>query len=264
MALLPVKQEAYQVRCLKRALGILGCFSLVRQELSLSELCGLTALPKPTVFRLLSSLERARLVERTPDGQRYQVGIRAFELGNVFLAHLSIETVARPIMESLTERLGVTSNLAILDDGQVVYIATTDPPGQLRYRFIIGYRHYVHCSALGKALISELSPEDVRRILQQHGMPARAPGTLTDPESLLQDLQNTRDRGYALDDQEGAVGFRCLGVPIRDHAGKIVAALSVSAASPRITPETIPALAGDLRGCADEISRRLGWSENRG
>jgi DNA-binding IclR family transcriptional regulator len=263
MKMAPIKQETYQVRSLERALDILGCFSLLRQELTLNDLCAQTALPKPTVFRLLATLERARFVERTLDGQRYQVGIRAFEIGSVFLAHLSIETVARPVMEGLTERLGLTCNLAILDEGQVVYVATTDPPDQPRYRFIIGYRHFVHCSALGKALCAELPPDEVRGIVQRHGMPLRSPTTITDPERLLADLRVTRERGYALDDEEGSTGFRCLGLPIRNHTGRIMAALSISAPSPCITPETIPGLVTELGEGASEISRRLGWNDKR-
>jgi len=261
MATRPARKPAYQVQSLERTFSILGCFSIRKQELDLNEICEQTQLPKPTVFRLLSVLERARLVERTADGQKYQVGIRAFELGGIFLAHLSVERVARPLMERLTDKYRMTCNLAILDDGQAVYIATTDPPGPLHYSSIVGYRHYVHCSALGKALIMDLPDEEVRRIVQQRGMPALSPHTITDPDALLSELAKTRKRGYAIDNQEGAVGFSCLGVPIRNRANRIIAAISVSAASPQMTSETIPAIASDLQATAREISRQLGWSE---
>ena len=261
MATRIAKRQMYRVQSLDRAFEILQCFSLRKQELDLNEICEQTQLPKPTVFRLLSSLQQARFVERTTDGQKYQVGVRAFELGGIFLAHLSIESVARPLMERLTEQRGMTCNLAILDDGQVVYIATTDPLGPLHYHSIVGYRHYIHCSALGKALVAELSPEEVKHILRRRGMPALSPNTITDPDVLLSELAKTRKQGYAIDNQEGAVGFCCLGVPIRNHTHRIVAAISVSAASPQMTPDTRPAIARDLQATAREISKQLGWSE---
>jgi len=261
MATRTAKKPTYRVQSLDRAFEILQCFSLRRQELDLNEICEQTRLPKPTVFRLLSSLEQGRFVERAADGQKFQVGIRPFELGGIFLAHLSIEGVARPLMEQLTEKLGMTCNLAILDDGQVVYIATTDPLGPLHYRSIVGYRHYVHCSALGKALIAELPSEEIRRILRRRGMPALSPGTITDPDMLLSNLERVRRQGYALDDQEGAVGYCCMAVPIRDHTRRVVAAISVSTSSRQMTPDTLPSIARDLQATAREISKQLGWSE---
>jgi IclR family acetate operon transcriptional repressor len=205
-------------------------------------------------------LEGNRFVARTPDGLRYQVGIRAFELGSVFLAHLSIERVARPFMEELGERYGMTCNLAILDEGQAVYIATEDQPGPLRYTPIIGYRHYVHCSALGKALVADLPEAEIRAILRRRGMPALSERTITDPGKLLAELQQVRAQGYAMDNQEGALGFCCLAVPIYGHQGK-VAAMSISGPSPQFTSPTIRAMVRAMQASAREISQQLGWRE---
>jgi DNA-binding IclR family transcriptional regulator len=119
----------------------------------------------------------------------------------------------------------------------------------------------VHCSALGKALIIDLPDEQVKRILRLRGMPALSPNTITEPHVLLSELVKTREQGYAIDNQEGAVGFCCLGVPIRNRANRIVAAISVSAASPQMTPNTIPTIARDLQATARDISKQLGWSE---
>lgn len=252
-------RRGYQVQSLDRAVAILGCFTLRQPELTLAELSKLTGLPKPTVFRLLASLEAGRLVTRAEDGRKYQVGIRAFELGGIFLAHLSVERLAHPVMQHLTEHHLLACNLGILNEGRVVYIASTDPPGPMRYSPIVGYRHYVHCSGLGKVLIAPLLPDAVRRILQQHGMPALSPYTLTQPDALLAELCRVREQGYAVDNQEGAVGVYCVAVPILDHTGNVVAAMSLSGASHRLSPEVIPALAQELKEQAAGISRQLGW-----
>lgn len=255
------KPRTYHVQSLERALQILTCFSLRKPELTLGEIATLTQIPRPTVFRLLTVLEQNRLLARAEDGLHYRIGIRAFELGSLFIAHLSIERIARPVMERLTSQYGMTTNLAILDDGQVVYIATADEPNPLHYRPIVGYRHYVHCSALGKALIADLPEQEIRDILRRRGMPALSERTITDPDTLLGELKQVRQKGYAMDNQEGALGICCLAVPIYGHQGKI-AAMSISGPSPRFTPQAIQKMAKDMQAAAIDISRQLGWSGN--
>jgi IclR family KDG regulon transcriptional repressor len=259
MGLEPASSRTYPNQSLARAFAILACFSLRLPTLTLQDICSATALPKPTVFRLLAALETARLVARTPDKQRYQIGIRAFELGSLFLSSLSIERLARPVMEEISKQLGMACNLAILDDGQVVYVAITDPRAPLLQRPIIGYRHYVHCSALGKALVAPLSDAEIRSIVQRRGMPALSPYTLTTPDALLADLHKVREQGYALDNQEGGAGICCLAAPIYDHSRSVAAAISVSAPSPLVTGETMPQIVAVLSDGAHTISRQLGW-----
>jgi len=249
----------YDNQSLRRAFAILACFSLRTPTRSLTDICAATALPKPTVFRLLAALEAARFVARTADKQSYEIGIRAFELGSLFLSNLSIERVARPVMETISHQLGMACNLAILDDGQVMYVAITDPRAPPLQRTIVGYRHFVHCSALGKALIAPLPDAEIRAILQRHGMPAKSPYTITDSDALIVDVAGVRARGYALDNEEGAVGMRCLAAPIFDHNGSVAAAISVSGPSPQLADDAIPGVAGLLTDKARSISRQLGW-----
>ncbi len=251
-------KRTYHVQALDRVFSILHCFSLRTPELSLGEICQAAGLPKPTAFRLLSVLETERFVERTSAG-KYQVGIKAFELGSIFLEHLSVEHIARPVMERLTERYNMASNLAILDNGQVVYVAATDPIGPMRYSPIVGYRHYVHCSALGKALIAQLPDKEIHAILKARGMPALSPHTITEPKRLLAELQIVRQQGFAMDNQEGAVGVCCLAVPIHNHLGQVAAALSISGISQYFDADSTPRMARQLREGATEISRHLGW-----
>lgn len=255
----PAGKPPYHNESLRRAFAILSCFSLRAPTRSLNAICAATALPKPTVFRLLAALEEARFVSRTPDKQSYEIGIRAFELGSLFLSNLSIERVARPVMDALSRELGMACNLAILDDGQVMYVAITDLRAPPLQRTIVGYRHFVHCSALGKALIAPLSDVEIRAIVHRHGMPALSPHTITDAEALLADVERVRRRGYALDDEEGAVGMRCLAAPIFDHNGSVAAAISVSGPSPQLPNDAIPGLAALLQERARAISRQLGW-----
>jgi IclR family transcriptional regulator, KDG regulon repressor len=252
-------KKVYQVNSLERAFQILRCFTLAKPDLSLIEISTMTQLPKSTVFRLLAVMEKERFVARAQDGLHYRIGIRTFELSGIFMANLSLEVVSRPAMETLAHTYGMTCNLAILDDGQVVYMAVAEKPGFMRYSPIIGYRHFIHCSALGKAMTAHLPETEVRGYLKRHGMPALSPFTITDADKLIANLTEVQRQGYALDAQEGAAGVHCLAVPIWDHTQKIVAAMSLSGPSTVFTPEVIAQISDDMRKQASNISRQLGW-----
>jgi DNA-binding IclR family transcriptional regulator len=251
--------RTYRTRSVSRALEILACFSQPRPELSLNEICELAGLPKPTVFRLLSALESARFVERSPDKDKYQVGIKAFEVGCVFLSHLSVERVARPIMDSLSKEFHLSVNLGILDQGQVVYLAVSEPDTFFRHSPIIGYRHYVHCSALGKILVAPLPEEKVDEILATIGMPALTPHTITNPRIFKEHLALVRQQGYATDIQEGGLGFCCLAVPIHNHGGKVVAAMSISGSVAHFDHDGIRTFAAAMKEAAAQVSAALGY-----
>ena len=251
------KKESYQVQAVDRALRILTCFDLTKPELSLAEISEETDLPKPTVFRLLASLEAAKFVERTADGQAYKVGIRLFELGEIYQSYLSIERVVTPHMQRITEEKDIVCNLGILDEGQVVYVASTDQGGPFRHVPIIGYRHYVHCSALGKSLLLDHPEEEIRHILDHRGMPSLSPHTITEPEAFLDNLEEAREQGYTVDDQEGAVGIYCLAVPIRSRSGEVVAALSASGPTPKFSGEFKESLLQDLHDTALVVRNQL-------
>lgn len=249
--------KKYQVQSVDRALQILTCFSLTKPELTLTEICEITQLPKPTVFRLLASLMAAQFISRTSDQQRYTVGIKLFELGNIYLSNLSIERIAAPYMQKITQKHNIACNLAILDEGQVVYIASTNSSGPFHYASIIGYRHHIHCSALGKALVIDMPDQEILKILQEKGMPALSPHTITDHNLYLENLKKAKEDGYTVDDQEGAVGIYCLGVPIRNRANKVIAALSVSGPSPQFTDEIRQEIIQDLKASVSELLPHL-------
>ncbi|MGD8457622.1 MAG: IclR family transcriptional regulator [Anaerolineales bacterium] len=251
------ESKKYKVQSVERALQILSCFSLTAPELTLIEICEKTELPKPTVFRLLSAMENLNFITRTADQQRYTVGIRVFELGNVYLSNLSLEQVISPYMQEITQKFNIACNLAILDSGQVVYIASTNTSGPFQYAPIIGYRHYVHCSALGKSLLIDKPQEEILSILSEKGMPSLSPHTITEPEEYLAEIETARELGYTEDDQEGAVGIYCLSVPIKNSSGKVIAALSVSGPSPKYTDDFKEAIIQDLKMSAKAALKRL-------
>ncbi|MBI9047107.1 MAG: IclR family transcriptional regulator [Anaerolineaceae bacterium] len=253
------KESKYRINSIQRACQILKCFSLSRPELSLVEISNLTQIPKPTVFRILSTLEESRFIQRTTDPNKYQIGILGFELGSVYLGHLSVERIAHPIMDELAVDYGMSTNLGMLDDGKVVYLATSDPRDVMRYNPIIGYRHFIHCSALGKMLVADQTSDNISAMLEKHGMPALSEFSITEKEVFLNQVETVRLKQHAIDDQESAVGMFCLAVPIRNHEGNVRFAMSISGPKLRFSGDQFDHVLSKMKEGASKISEQLGW-----
>ncbi|MDR7515623.1 MAG: IclR family transcriptional regulator [Armatimonadota bacterium] len=248
----------YQIRAVQRALHVLTSFTAAEPEMSLSRLAAKTRLHKATLVRMLRCLESLGFIRQTAVGT-YQLGLKVFELGSVYyVTQLNVERLARPWMERLVDRWGLTANLAVLDDGQIVYIAIVEPKRALRVQFSVGSRFAAHCTSLGKALLSGLDDREVDRILARRGLPRMTEFTITDPTDLKRQLAAVRARGYAVDDQESIPNVRCVGVPLRDHRGRVVAALSLSGSILDLTDQMIRAVASDLLEASAAISRAMG------
>jgi DNA-binding IclR family transcriptional regulator len=248
----------YQIRAVQRALHVLTSFTATEPEMSLARLAAKTRLHKATLVRMLRCLESLGFIRQVDTG-RYQLGVKVFELGSVYyVTQLNVERLARPWMERLVDRWGLTANLAVLDEGQIVYVAIVEPKRALRVQFSVGSRFAAHCTALGKALLSGLDDQEVDRIIARRGLPKMTEHTITDPAELKRQLADVRARGYAVDNQESILNVRCVGVPLRDHRGHVVAALSLSGSILDLTQEAIRPVATDLLEAAAAISRAMG------
>lgn len=249
----------YQIRSVSRALRILACFTPATPELALVTISDRVGLPKSTAFRLLSVLESAGYVERCEGGECYRVGIGAFKTGSAYLAQLTLEKAARPHMEKLVAGRNLSANLGILSEDEVIYLVIVEPATALRFASTVGQRQHVHCSALGKALVAGLPESQIRDILAQGGMPARTEHTFTDPNAFLVHLETVCDQGYATDEEEAAVGVRCIAAPVYDQHGDVVCALSLSGPTSFYLPGEMPQIIDDVKTAARAISRRLGY-----
>jgi len=205
----------YHSRALDRGLTVLGHLANSRTgSESLADLHGLTKLPKSTLLRLLVVLERRGFVRSIDDGMRYCIGHAVVDLAEGFRKSADLGELAAPYLERLAESTHQTSNIGILDGDSVLHLVVREPQRPLRFRSVSGSRDSVHCTGLGKMLLAGVAPERARRILSRVTLESRTPHTLTTVEALMDNLALTRERRYAIDDQEGAVGVCCLAVPI--------------------------------------------------
>jgi IclR family transcriptional regulator, KDG regulon repressor len=254
-------QQHYHVRALERALDLLGAFSVAEPELSFSELSSRVDLPKSTTVRLLSILEERGYLERSLDTERYRIGIRAFEIGSIYIQTLRLETEAHPYLERLAADLNQTANLAVLDDGQIVHVAVVAPNRSIRFYATIGQREFAHCTGLGKALLAHQPAGVVEDIARRWGLPRRTDRTITTLDALNAELVLICERGHAIDAEESEPGLTCIAAPVRDDRNRVVAALSVSGQSVEYDEPARSAFIAAITEAAGQVSARLGNPE---
>ncbi|MDR5695830.1 MAG: IclR family transcriptional regulator [Armatimonadota bacterium] len=249
------------VQAVDRALAILEALAESERPMGLVELSTRVGLHVSTVHRLLSTMSRRRFVTQDPESGRYRLGMRAFEVGSAAIQQVELREVARPYLRWLMEETQETANLAVLIDGEVVYIDQVESQNLVRMFTRVGRRVPAHCTGVGKILLAGLSDDEVQRILDERGLPRFTPHTIVDPRKLLHELERVRASGFALDNEEREVGVRCVAGPVRDHEGRVVAAVSISGPSSRITEDRIPHLIQAVRTATSRISMELGWHE---
>jgi DNA-binding IclR family transcriptional regulator len=253
-----VSMRRYTVDAAAKALDLLGAFSFREPRLSLAELATRTGIPRPTAFRLLTTLEQAGFVTKV-NGE-YQLGIKCFVLGNIVGATLDIREKARPHLEALRDATAETVHLAVLDGWQVLYLERLQSPRPIGFmRSRVGGSVPAYCTGLGKTLLA-FKPEDaVAAWLATQTMKAMTPQTITSPRRLVKELRAIRERGYGVDEQEHEIGVHCIAAPIRDHAHEVVAAVSVAGPADRMPRPLVGSeMASAIVATAHAISVELG------
>jgi DNA-binding IclR family transcriptional regulator len=252
------KSEPGGTQAIDRALAVLLSFTAEQPIRRVPELAESLGLNKSTVYRLLQALGAANLVRRADEAGSYRLGPVVLELANCFLATIDLGGDARPFMQAFAMRSGESVTLAVLDGIEAISISQvrgTRTP-QLVSRF--GLRIPVYCSSSGKALLLDHTDAQIHEKLAHSKMRSLTENTITDPKLFVRRLDRERRQGWTLNDEESEVGIRTVGAPVRDHSGTIVAAVSVSAPTFRLSKAEVPALATEIKDLAAEISNVVG------
>lgn len=247
-----------QVQSLTRALSILNLIAENSPGLSLTVIAKTLQLAPSTTHRLLTTLQEERYVQYDRDSSRWQIGMQAFVAGNGFLTSRDLSTVARPYMRRLMEISGETVNLAIADQDNVIYLAQVESREMMRVFSKPGNRVPMHCSGVGKAMLMVMTAKDVQHIIETQGLAQLTDKTITDPEALYRELADCRRQGFALDDEEHAVGLRCVATLIYDEHAEPLASLSISGPAARITTDRLMELGKAAMAIATEVTAALG------
>ena len=243
----------------ERALNILENVAHRRDGLTNSEISRKLAIPKSSASYILRTLERRGYLRRDAETGRYKLGLKILSLGGDAQANLDIADVALPFMRSLVERVHLTAHLAVLDQGEAVYIEKVEAPGFFKVNTWVGRRMYLHSTSVGKALLAWLPKHDMEAIVRQHGMKKRTPKTITTLSRLLKELEKVRTQGYAVDDEENNLGARCVGAPVFNQQGVIEASVGLSGTTNQVNSQTMPRILEALKDAARHISMQLGY-----
>lgn len=228
------KKTSPGVQVLHKSIDILDALRAAPDGLSLAALSANSGMPKPTVYRILVTLESRGYLERLP-GAQYRISRKLFEDPRDSSFEQRLVRAARPALEHLAAKCGETVNLGILDGGEVLVIETVESQQAVRMTSKIGNRRYPHSTGLGKILLSDLPEREMLRVVRSKGMPRFTAATIVREEDLILELERIRAQGYALDSMENERDGRCIAAPIMDGNRKVIAALSISGPLPRMT-----------------------------
>jgi DNA-binding IclR family transcriptional regulator len=249
------------VPALERALAILEKLGQSRQGLTLSQLSRYLVLPKSSAHCLLRTLERRGYVRRERLTGRYRLGLQVWSLASAALRSVEIRDLAAPLLRRLHEQTGLTVHLAILSGGQAIVIDKYAPAGTSHVGTWLGRRMDLHCTAVGKALAAYLPEEELEQQVRLRGLLRYNDNTIGSFRRLKAELAQTRRRGYAVDDEEEAIGVRCLGAPVLNGQGDAVAAVSISGTIAEINSANWQRLVAAVMDTARAIASRLALEE---
>jgi len=235
-------------------------------------LMGVTAIAERTgllpsdVHRIVRSLEHFGYIEQDPETRQYRLGLELLKLGYLVGERLQLREVARPHLRRLAYTVRATANLAVFDahDLEVIFVEQVDSPGELQIRLRIGKRVAAHATSVGKVLLAHLEPGIVDHVIERHGMSRFTSRTITDPGRLREELEIVRREGYAMDQGEGLAGAWCMGAPVLDHTGSVVAAISISLLGSQLGSQDEARVIGLVKETAARISTDLGYGDKRG
>jgi IclR family acetate operon transcriptional repressor len=240
----------------ERAFELLGRIAAAGPEgLTLSELAAGVSTAKSTTHRYVATLLELGVLRRSQTG-RLQLGLKLVELAGSLLEGDDLRSAAEPVLRELVARTGETVHLGVPADGHVIYIAKVESQQSVRLVSRIGARIPMHCSAMGKALLSHMD-ERALQVALQRPREVRTMHTITSLDALLAELEKVRAAGVSIDDEENELGVRCIGTAI-EGGTEPVGAISVSAPASRMTHERCAEIAPAVIAAATEIARRLG------
>jgi DNA-binding IclR family transcriptional regulator len=246
------------VQSVERAFRLLEILGQADNFITISELAEKSGLSLGTTHRLLETLISLNYVERDPTSRRYTLGLQVLHLRGAVIGHMNLSMQAMPVMKALMHRVNETVHLALLNDGEIVYIDRIEGLHTQGMYTRIGKRAPAHCTALGKIMMAHLPDAEWRQIVKERGLPRFTVNTFTTVDALSAELKKSRERGYALDNEEVEIGVRCIAAPLWDYTGQVVAALSISGPISRMRPSRDSELSQAACWASRLISAKLG------
>jgi IclR family KDG regulon transcriptional repressor len=242
-----------EIQSLARGLKILAILSDSPKGVSVTDLAETLEIDKGSASRLLSTLANYAFAEKDPDTRRFYLGPQVVSLSRSLLARLPLREVAKPFLRELMEKTGECAHTGVLAQGKVLYIDQVESPASLRVNAEVGLIAPLHCTALGKVLLA------FGRIPLPHNLDRFTENTLISSESLRKNLEKTRERGYAVDDEEFDPGVRCVAAPIFDYRQKVIGSIGISGPVTRMSLDKLDAFAYIVVKTGTALSEKMSF-----
>lgn len=216
-----------------KTLAVLRQFAHDTRELGVTDLSRLTGMDKTSVFRALKALERYRFVEQDKATKRYRLGYAVVELAGAKLKQMPLALIAQPHLARLSQKTGETVQMSVMDERRVLYISVVESPQPIRVAVGVGSHGPIHCTAAGKIFLADATAAGLDQVLSRP-LEKFTPRTVVDPATLRRELSEVRKRGWAIDDEGFVEHLRVAAAPVRDVAGRVIAAVAVGGPTIRV------------------------------
>ncbi len=228
----------YIIKTVLNSLELLDAFKGEKHELGVSELSKILKLHKNKIFRLLATLEHMGYVEQDVFTENYRLGLKSLELGQSFIRHLRLLSIAKPILKKLVDEVRESAYVGVVRGANVIYLDIVEADQVLKVASRVGNILPVYATAIGKSQIAFESKEVVEKLLPDK-VEAFTKNTITDKGKLFRELEKIKKQGYAIDNEELDEGIICVGAPLRDYTSHIIGGISVSAPVIRTSSEKL-------------------------
>ena len=231
-----------------------------KDGMRITDLANYLGHPKSTIHNHLSTLRENGYVVK--DDNLYKISLRFLRLGGCARNNTEIYRKGKPEVNKIARETGELANLATFEHGRGVYLYLTKGEQGVDLDTYVGMDFYMHCTALGKAMLAYFPEEKVNEILETQGMPRRTPSTVTDRDTLLEELSTIRETGYATDKAERLEGLRCVAAPIKDEDGEVLGGISVSGPTNRMKGDRFSAeIPEKVLNAANVIELNINYSD---
>jgi DNA-binding IclR family transcriptional regulator len=253
------QEDRYIIPSVVRALRILESFSLRKSTYTNAELSRKLDINKSSLTRLLSSLEKAKFVERNTRTGEYRLTHKAYQVGRVYIRQVDYHTASMPILKELTARCGEASHLGILDEMKVLYLDWVESKHPVSLASITGEKLPAYCTGIGKLFLAHMDEDTISSYLNKIEMIRFTPNTITSPEELKMQLAQVQSQGYAMDSAEYQPDVISVSAPVRNDTGDLVAGISVAGPDFRMSDEVLTdVIIPQILRASRQISARLG------
>lgn len=245
------------IRTIHRACSILRCFTEDNPELGVTTISHKTGIHKSSISRILASLQKEGFVEQNAQNSKYRLGLGLVSLAGLVLERLELRDVVQPSIQELARITQETINISVLKEDESVNIENINSPQPIQHIGLLGRRNPLHCTSTGKIFLAFMTQEE-RKALLPKKMKAYTDLTITDRGVLETELDRVRDQDYAIAHEEFKEGLSAVAAPIRDHSGQVIATVSISGPTYRMTPDHIETYIPYLLQTSSNISHKLG------